>query len=127
MAFRGIGVDLTHVSRFERIAGRYGERFTRRFLSADEAKVCGASAAPLRFMASRWAAKEALVKALGGAVRTGSLPFAGVQVDSDGGQPPRFRAVSDEWQRALADSTVMLSISHDLDAAVAMVVTTSKS
>jgi holo-[acyl-carrier protein] synthase len=124
---RGVGVDLTHVSRFERIVARYGERFTRRFLSAEEARACASSATPLRFMASRWAAKEALVKALGGVVGTGSLPFAGVQVESDGEQPPRFRAVTESWQRALADITVMLSISHDQDAAVAMVVAASKS
>ncbi len=115
---RGLGVDLAHASRFERILSRHGERFMQRCLSADEAEQCRASVTPLRFMASRWAAKEALVKAVGR-----KLPFAGVEVESQGG-PPRFRALSEGWRFALSDCTAMLSISHDLDAAVAVVVLT---
>ena len=112
-----IGVDLTHTSRFTRIFEKHGERFVRRFLSEEEILLWRVSSSPDRFLASRWSAKEALTKAIGT-----KLPFSGVQVESSGKSAPMFRAVSEEWKRELAGTTgVSLSISHDLDLAIAMV------
>lgn len=115
-----IGIDISHASRFDRIVSKHGERFLRRFLSSEEISLWRKSSAPSRFLASRWCAKEALTKALGT-----KNAFSGVQIESDGSGPPTFRAVSGEWKKSLPPG-VCLSISHDLDVAVAMVVISPK-
>ena len=114
-------MDLTHVWRFERLQQRFGERFVRRFLSNGEVADWRSSVAPARFLASRWAAKEALAKAVGGTLEKGLL-FCEVEVESPGSAAPRFRALSEAWKQVLLPRDAHLSISHDEDATVAMVV-----
>ena len=61
----GIGVDLVQTARVEAGYCRFGERFARRLLSTRELPEFAAAAQPSRFLARRFAAKEALAKALG--------------------------------------------------------------
>lgn len=61
----GIGTDVVRLERFEEMFQRHGERLVRHLLMLDEVKLFRASAQPARFLAMRWAAKEAIVKALG--------------------------------------------------------------
>ena len=60
----GIGTDITKVARFERSLHRFGDRFAQRILSEDEYRQF-ANHARARFLAKRFAVKEAAVKALG--------------------------------------------------------------
>ncbi|MBR5051267.1 MAG: 4'-phosphopantetheinyl transferase superfamily protein, partial [Desulfovibrio sp.] len=61
----GTGIDLASLQRLERGAERFGERFLARVLSAEERDRLPSGNARARFLAGRWAAKEALAKALG--------------------------------------------------------------
>jgi holo-[acyl-carrier protein] synthase len=67
----GIGVDIVDVRRIRRDVERYGDRFARRVLGADELLEYARSSAKPRFLAKRFAAKEAFVKALGTGFRDG--------------------------------------------------------
>ncbi len=69
----GIGVDLATVSRVSRIHERFGLRFARRFLHESEISQYQNHAMPERFLAKRFAVKEAAVKALGTGERNGVL------------------------------------------------------
>lgn len=75
----GIGVDLATVSRVQRTWERFGTRFARRFLHDDELAELSAlldadgRVLPARFLAKRFAVKEAAVKALGTGERAGVL------------------------------------------------------
>lgn len=69
----GIGVDLVTVSRVEQVHERFGERFARRILGNTELEEYRNSTYPARFLAKRFAAKEAAVKALGTGEREGVL------------------------------------------------------
>lgn len=69
----GIGIDLTTVSRIEKTHARFGERFARRFLHESELAVYQSKERPERFLAKRFAIKEAAVKALGTGERQGVL------------------------------------------------------
>ena len=69
----GIGTDLVTVGRIGRVHARFGERFARRFLHAGELPAYRAHADPVRFLAKRFAVKEAAVKALGTGEREGVL------------------------------------------------------
>ena len=57
---RGIGVDIVKLERIEAAYERFGERFARRVLSADE---LATNAITASFIAKRFAAKEAIAKA----------------------------------------------------------------
>jgi holo-[acyl-carrier protein] synthase len=69
----GIGVDLATVSRVARIHERFGMRFARRFLHDSEIPLYLDHKNPERFLAKRFAVKEAAVKALGTGERNGVL------------------------------------------------------
>jgi holo-[acyl-carrier protein] synthase len=61
----GIGTDVISLDRIEAAYARYGERFAERLLMPEEATAFRANRRPVRFLAMRFAAKEAIVKALG--------------------------------------------------------------
>jgi holo-[acyl-carrier protein] synthase len=61
----GIGTDVVQLARVEATYARHGERFVRRLLMPEEETAFRAYKRPVRFLAMRFAAKEAIVKALG--------------------------------------------------------------
>lgn len=69
----GIGVDLATVSRIEQAHARFGDRFAKRILNALEWDDYLNHHNPVRFLAKRFAVKEASVKALGTGERAGVL------------------------------------------------------
>jgi holo-[acyl-carrier protein] synthase len=61
----GIGTDIVKLERFEQMYHRHGERLVRHLLLPAEAELFAGNKRPARFLAMHWAAKEAIVKALG--------------------------------------------------------------
>ena len=61
----GVGTDIVEVSRVEEIWQRFGERFAERILMDEEMALFRRSREPVRFLAMRFAGKEATVKAMG--------------------------------------------------------------
>jgi holo-[acyl-carrier protein] synthase len=61
----GIGVDVLQLSRIERCYQRFGEHFVERLLLPAERAQLANTKRPERFLAMRFAAKEAIVKAMG--------------------------------------------------------------
>jgi holo-[acyl-carrier protein] synthase len=61
----GIGTDIVELSRVQEVHDRFGERFVDRLLMDEERVLFEKSKQPVRFLAMRFAAKEATVKALG--------------------------------------------------------------
>jgi holo-[acyl-carrier protein] synthase len=61
----GIGTDVLKIERVERTWERFGEHFARRLLLDEEQRLFAQAKRPVRFLAMRFAAKEAVVKALG--------------------------------------------------------------
>ncbi len=67
----GIGVDITSVARSAQSLERFGDKFVRRVLSDVEIEAFQTSNQPERFLAKRFAIKEAASKALGTGIRDG--------------------------------------------------------
>ncbi|GAB4559999.1 MAG: holo-ACP synthase [Anaerolineae bacterium] len=113
------GVDIVSVDRIERAITRWGERFLRRVYLDSELSYCGTRAASL---AARWAAKEAVSKALA----CGFLDVTWREIEiahHETGQPYvvlHGRALA--RARALGLTQWALSLSHDGSVAVAFVV-----
>lgn len=116
----GVGVDLVEMARIAALLGRWGEASGRHILSADEQREFLKSADQVRFLAKRFAVKEAFAKALGTGFRAPVLCTAiGMRHDSLGkpelvlatelaellqhrGITQQHVSVSDERQHALA-------------------------
>jgi len=65
MSIVGIGTDIVSINRIRTIWERFGVAFARRILAKAELEQLGSSRNPIHFLAKRYAAKEAVVKALG--------------------------------------------------------------
>jgi len=65
MKIVGVGVDLVEVKRFKDSVKRGGERFLNRLFTPSELAYAKARKAAMQHLAARFAAKEAIVKALG--------------------------------------------------------------
>lgn len=61
----GIGIDVLETGRIERTIQRFGDRFVRHLLMPEEQAQLARTRRPTRFVAMRFAAKEAIVKAMG--------------------------------------------------------------
>ena len=61
----GIGIDVLQLERIQRVYEKYGEHFVERLLLPDEERQFRRTARPARFLAMRFAGKEAVVKAMG--------------------------------------------------------------
>ena len=61
----GIGIDVLKAERVQRVFEKYGERFVEHLLLPEERTQLERTARPARFLAMHFAAKEAIVKAMG--------------------------------------------------------------
>ncbi len=61
----GIGIDVLKTERVERVHQKYGAKFVDHLLLPAERDQLARTARPVRFLAMRFAAKEAIVKAMG--------------------------------------------------------------
>jgi holo-[acyl-carrier protein] synthase len=113
------GVDLISVARIAGLMDRHGERFLRRVYTADEVAACEGRAESL---AARWAAKEAVAKALGTGI--GAVAFRDIEVVSDECRCPALRLHGAAAELAAARGLTQWSVSlaHDDGMAVAFVV-----
>jgi holo-[acyl-carrier protein] synthase len=61
----GVGTDIVEFSRVQETYNRFGEHFVNRLLMDEERALFEKNKQPVRFLAMRFAAKEATVKAMG--------------------------------------------------------------
>ena len=61
----GVGIDILKTERVSRVYAKYGDHFLRRLLMPEELELFRRQKRPERFLAMRFAAKEAVVKAMG--------------------------------------------------------------
>ena len=116
MRIVGTGVDLVEVPRFRKAMERWGDRLLSRLFTQSELAYCQAYKVAEEHLAVRFAAKEAVVKALGAPKGLG-LEWKDLEiVRSKSGQPiVRFRGSMSRWKRL----QVHLSLSHTSEYAVA--------
>lgn len=119
----GIGTDIAALARIASLHERYGERFAQRILSAGEMIEFNNHAHPARLLMKRFAAKEALSKALGTGLRHPvSMTNISVIHDELGKPAFEFSAQLIEYIEKIGIIRHHLSISDERDMAVAFVI-----
>jgi len=119
----GLGTDLCEVARIRASVERFGLRFAKRILMAEELAQLPRARDPIRFLAMRFAAKEAIVKAMGTGFRQGVWLRDVGMVQEPSGRPvpvfsPRIRAWLDA--RGAGEGHVTLSDEAGMVVAVAV-------
>jgi holo-[acyl-carrier protein] synthase len=118
----GIGTDICAVARMEGLLARYGGRPGRRILTDAEQADLARAHSPARFLAKRFAAKEAFSKAMGTGIRSPvTLRAVGVGHDAQGKPVLEFGPVVAELM-AGRRLRAHVSITDEHDFAVAFVV-----
>lgn len=119
----GIGSDIARVERFARAVQRHGPRFAARILGPQEQAIWCQKGESVAYLAKRFAAKEAFVKALGLGLRRG-MQWSDIQVVNDQLGKPSL-ALSGEALRlfqASGASTTHVTLSDEADYAIAFVI-----
>jgi holo-[acyl-carrier protein] synthase len=115
-----LGTDILRVERIDEVVGRLGARFVKRILTERERLEYDESPMPNRLLAKRFAAKEAISKALGTGIGRG-VSWQDIQIDHDEYGAPLVK-LSGGAQKVATDrgaSGVLLSLSDESDYVVA--------
>ena len=115
------GVDIIEVERLKAAIERHGERFLSRIFTEAEQQQLGED---LPSLAARWAAKEAVAKALGTGI--GDVSWLEIEVlRGDHGEPLlRLYGAAESLAQARGIQQWSISLSHTVEHAVAMAVAT---
>jgi len=110
----GIGVDIVSVKKIETIIKRWGETFLKRVYSSDELSLGNKLRFPYQFYAGRFAAKEAVFKALD--KETKNLRFYQIEILKEADGSPFVN----NCKEYIGDKKISLSISHNDEFAVSV-------
>ena len=114
MSIRGIGTDLLDQRRIASIVEKQGERFSKRILTAEELIVWAGRDYSVNYLAKRFAAKEAIAKALGTGIAQG-ISFQQMNIASDDAGKPVVTLSGQALirQQTLNAEQVLLSLSDE--------------
>lgn len=116
----GLGTDIVETGRMKDLLDRHGLAFMRRILTHSETICAGERRDPVPFISGRWAAKEAISKALGCGIGK-DCAWTDIEVLPDASGKPRatLSGKAQEMARKLGAKKVHLSISHERGHALA--------
>ena len=113
MEILGIGTDIIECPRIGKMIEQHGELFLRRVFTEREIRYCQARKHAIEHFAGRWAAKEAILKALGASGSRG-VAWTDIEVRNGAGGQPRVlvcgSAKEATLRRGIGD--ILISISH---------------
>lgn len=117
----GVGCDLCSISRMERATARSG--FCERVFLPGEREYCAARGGQkFASLAARFAAKEAVLKALGTGLRYGSFQDIEIVQDELGKPEVRLYGTFAELAKSKSVTKIEVSLSHEREYAMAFVV-----
>lgn len=123
----GIGTDIVEIPRILKVYEKQGEAFAKRLLSAKELVELSETQFPERFLAKRWAIKEAVSKALGTGISQG-VSFSDMTVGHyESGQPMLILAGTTlDKSNGLKITNWSISVSDEQTHAVAFAIAESR-
>ncbi len=125
MRIFGIGIDVIEVERIATAIQRHGEPFLAKIFTPAEREYCDSMKNPAQHYAARFAAKEAVVKALGTGIG-GNAGLHDLEITHDPTGAPKLRlsGAADAFskQHGITEIHISLTHSHDYAAANAVAV-----
>ena len=120
----GLGVDIVKVERIREAVKKQGERFLRKIFTGNEISRCYENRDPFPSLSVRFAAKEALIKAVGSRISA----FTDMEILNDPQGRPfmRVSGVLEVFFRENSLGTPRVSLSHEKDYGIAFVVIEKK-
>ncbi len=126
MNISGIGTDIIQIARIETAIEKHGQRFAKRILHRNELAIYNVHHKPVSYLAKRFAAKEAVAKALGtGIGKHVSLIEIETQNDSQGKPVILFHGQTQDYVTEQGITQSFLSLSDERDYAIAYVILTA--
>lgn len=123
MSVFGIGSDLVEIARVASIYTRFGDRFAAHLLMPEERDGFARARHPARYLAMRFAAKEAVVKALGTGFSNGVwIRDVGVRPDGHGRPHVIYSDRGEQLRRKLGVGESYISLSDESGMALAVAV-----
>jgi holo-[acyl-carrier protein] synthase len=125
MAIIGIGLDLVRIARIRAMVERWQDRFLRRLYTEEERRLSSRRTSPYAFLAGRFAAKEAILKALGTGWSAG-IRWSDIQVlnDATGRPVATVDGRAGTLMREAGITGILVSLSHDGEYAIAQALLT---
>ena len=121
MQIIGVGLDATEIERVADLIEHYGDRFLQRVFTEEEIAYCRARRDFASSFAARFAAKEAVMKALGTGHSHGVF-WTGIEVARRYGPPQiRFHDRAAERFKAMGGTSSLLTLTHSRELAIAHV------
>lgn len=120
MIIHGIGIDVVEVRRIEDAIGKLGDAFLDRLFTAREREYCGKQKRPALHYAARFAAKEAVSKALGTGIG-GQAGWLEMEVERKESGAPKmgFTGNAADFLASAGITEVQVSLSHAKEYAAA--------
>lgn len=121
----GVGIDLADVARIRGLLEKYGKSFLSKTFADAEVSHCMARANPAEALAARFAAKEAVAKALGTGFSAGVSPKGIAIENAPSGAPlARLDEAAQAVMEKIGGKRVLVSLTHLKDYAQAVAVIT---
>lgn len=113
MMILGLGTDIIEIARIGQMIEQHGEIFLTRVFTEEEVRYCQKRKQAAQHFAGRWAAKEAVMKALGtGFVRGVGWQDIEVCVEQTGKPTIRMQGGAGDYAQSLGIDQIMITISH---------------
>tara|TARA_B100001758_G_C18413378_1_gene617551 strand:+ start:3337 stop:3714 length:378 start_codon:yes stop_codon:yes gene_type:complete len=125
MSVFGIGIDIVELKRVDQIYSKYGDKFAKKILSNSELKNFQVSNDKISFLAKRFAAKEAVGKALGIGILNGIL-LKNIFITHDSLGKPLVKINNIKKLKLHLDKIIHISISDEKKYAVANAIILNK-
>lgn len=113
-----IGVDIIEISRVERVISKWQDSFLKRIYTAAELESCSNTSS----LAARFAAKEAVMKALGTGARGVKWRDIEILTNGDGAPLIRLYGRARERSKEIGIAEFCVTMSHSREYAVAFVI-----
>lgn len=120
---KGVGTDLIKIERIAQALEKHGDRFAARILTPDEIQLYSAAPDGVRYLAKRFALKEAIVKALGTGIAKG-VGWQDINIsNNEAGQPlAALSGMAKTVMETLGASCLNISLSDEQDYVLAFAV-----
>lgn len=107
----GLGIDIIEIDRIRKSIEQYGDKFLNKVFTPEEIKYCNSKFKKFQHFAARFAAKEAVYKALASGWKTG-LRWKDIEIKNDSSGMPSINTSGKLKLFLENDTQLRISLSH---------------